>query len=230
MLTSPASGFPSAPGRRSALIALTWASWASLLLSGCMTAANIAQDLDNKARVSETQQGITLLRAHIHKLQAAGDPLGDYYYALGNSDGWITDVSDPKAITALFEKAAAKGSMDAKILLALMSATNEQMPGRLDYGKGPNKDLSKWEQGLARLLPLLQQQCSVRRLVVDEGRARTSYYSIAYDVWPEFRDGKHRQNAQGQWVLQVAQDPVRQKVWEDIHRQCPIPQFDWVKP
>ena len=45
----------------------------------------------------------------------------------------------------------------------------------------PSKDLAEWEQGLAQLLPLLQQQCSVRRLVVDEGRARTSYYSIAYE-------------------------------------------------
>lgn len=213
---------------RRALTGLAWAACASLLLGGCMTAANIAQDLDNKARVSETRQGITLLRAHIAKLQAAGDPLGDYYYALGNSDGWIKDVSDPAAITALFEKAAAKGSVDAKILLALMSATNEEMPGRLDYGMGPNKDLKQWEAGLERLLPLLQQQCSVRRLVVDEGRARTSYYSIAYKIWPQFRNGYYRHNADGSRTL--LKDPVRQKVWEDVHRQCPIPQFEWVQP
>ena len=124
MSTPPASSTPRhrLTALRRALTGLAWASCTSLLLSGCMTAAHIAQDLDNQARVSETKQGIALLRAHIARLQAAGDPLGDYYYALGNSDGWITDVSDPKAITALFEKAAAKGSMDAKILLALQLA------------------------------------------------------------------------------------------------------------
>ncbi|AOW15172.1 hypothetical protein LPB072_22555 [Hydrogenophaga crassostreae] len=207
---------------------MAWASCASLLLSGCMTAANIAQNLDNKARVSETQQGITVLRAHISKLQAAGDPLGDYYYALGNSDGWIKDVSDPKAITALFEKAAAKGSMDAKILLALQLVSDDALPGRLDYGHGPGKDLNKWEQGLAKLLPLLQQQCSVRRLVVDEGRAKTAYYPIAYEIWPHFRNGYYQYNADGTRTL--LKDPERQKIWEKLDRSCPIPEFEWVKP
>ncbi|QCB47743.1 hypothetical protein [Hydrogenophaga sp. PAMC20947] len=213
---------------RHALIGLAWVSCASLLLSGCMSAAHIAQNLDNQARISETTQGITLLRAHISKLQAAGDPLGDYYYALGNSDGWIADVSDPQAITALFEKAAAKGSMDAKILLALQLASDDALPGRLDYSHGPSKDLGKWEQGLGQLLPLVQQQCSVRRLVVDDGRARTSYYSIAYDVWPHFRNGYFQYNGDGSRVL--LKDPARQKLWEDIHRKCTIPQFEWIKP
>lgn len=231
MTTTPPDATRSVEPRRplhKTLSSLAWVAGISLMLGGCMSAAHLAQNLDNQARVSEAKQGIALLRAHIARLQAAGDPLGDYYYALGNSDGWITDVSDPKAITQLFEKAAAKGSMDAKILLALMSATNEEMPGRLDYGMGPNKDLKQWEAGLARLLPLLQQQCSVRRLVIDDGRALTSYYSIAYKIWPQFRNGYYRYNADGSRTL--LKDPARQKVWEDIDNQCPIPRNDWVKP
>ena len=233
MTTTPPDAARSVEPRRplhKTLASLAWVAGISLMLGGCMSAAHLAQSLDNQARVSETKQGIALLRAHIARLQVAGDPLGDYYYALGNSDGWITDVTDPKAITQLFEKAAAKGSMDAKILLALQLASDDALPGRLDYSHGPSENLVKWEQGLAQLLPLLKQQCSVRRLVVDEGRARTSYYSIAYEIWPFFRDGKHRQNAQGKWELLVAKDPARQKVWEDIHRQCPIPQFEWLQP
>ncbi len=229
MPTPPTASHFSPPARlRPTIKGLAWAACASLLLSGCMAAGHIAQNLDNQARVSETKQGITLLRAHISKLQAAGDPLGDYYYALGNSDGWITDVSDPKAITALFEQAAAKGSMDAKILLALQLATGEDRPGQLDDGMVPSRNLAEWEQGLTQLLPLLRQQCSVRRLVMDDGRARTSYYSVAYKIWPNFRNGYYRFNSDGSRTL--LKDPVRQKVWEDIHRQCPIPQFDWVQP
>ena len=223
-----ASRFRSSAQLRQTLKGFTWASCASLLLSGCMTAGHIAQSLDNQARVNETKQGIALLRAHISQLQAAGDPLGDYYYALGNSDGWIKDVSDPAAITSLFEKAAAKGSVDAKILLALMLASDDALPGRLDYSHGPSKDLNKWEQGLAKLLLLLQQQCSVRRLVVDEGRAKTAYYPIAYEIWPHFRNGYYQYNADGTRTL--LKDPERQKIWEKLDRSCPIPEFEWVKP
>lgn len=231
MTTTPPNATRSVEPRRplhKTLSSLAWVAGISLMLGGCMSAAHLAQSLDNQARVSETKQGIALLRAHIARLQAAGDPLGDYYYALGNSDGWITDVSDPKAITQLFEKAAAKGSMDAKILLALQLATGEDRPGQLDDGMVPSRDLAEWEQGLTQLLPLLRQQCSVRRLVMDDGRARTSYYSVAYKIWPNFRNGYYRYNPDGSRTL--LKDPARQKVWEDIHRQCPIPQFEWVQP
>jgi hypothetical protein len=54
-------------------------------------------------------------------------------------------VSDPKAITALFEKAAAKGSMDAKILLALQLASDDALPGRLD--DSPGHRAKTWAHG-----------------------------------------------------------------------------------
>ena len=201
---------------------------AGLVQTGCSTAVQAVDPVHISGQQRDFDKQTGILRQHMQALQARGDPLGDYYYALANSDGWIHDVTDPKAITALFEKAAAKGSMDAKILLALQVAMDELIPGQLDDGQGPGRDLAQWERGLAQLLPLLQQQCSARRLVLDMGKPRVRYYSIAYKVWPTFRDGRHTQNEQGQWVPYVPKDPTRQKVWESIHRSCSIPQNEWL--
>lgn len=205
----------------------------TLLQTSCMTGARIATKMENADRQKAYAQNITIFKQHIKALQDKGDPSGDYFYALGNSDGWIKDVKDPKEITALFEKAAAKGSMDAKILLALQETTSEAIPGQLDDGMGPRENLNAWESGLAKLLPLLQQQCYVRRLAVGDGilseaRPNEHYYSIAYKIWPTFRDGHHVKNEQGEYVLKVAKDPVRQKVWEDIHRNCKFPPAVWL--
>lgn len=193
----------------------------ALLQSGCAATSKAGQQRD-----FDKQTGI--LVKHMKALQAKGDPLGDYYYALANSDGWLKEVTDPKAITQLFEQAAAKGSMDAKILLALQEAMGEPIPGQLDLHQGPAGGLAQWELGLSKLLPLLQQQCSAKRLVLDMGKPRVRYYSIAYKVWPIFRDGRHSQNTQGGYDLLVAKNPDRQKVWEAVHRNCPIPQFEWL--
>lgn len=196
--------------------------------AGCMAPVQAVNAMEKSAAQRELDQGITVLRAHIKALQDKGDPLGDYFYALGNSDGWIEDVKDPAAITRLFEKAAAKGSMDAKILLALQLATSEPIPGQLDDSMGPRQNLPAWEAGLAQLLPLLQQQCYARRLVLDAGRPRVRYYSIAYKIWPTFRDGNSFKNKQGQWETVIPKISERQKVWEDIDRKCERPQTEWL--
>jgi hypothetical protein len=211
---------------RAAAVALSLC--ASLLLGGCMAPAHIATELEKSGNDKALKGGMAVLRQHIQTLQDKGDPLGDYFYALGNSDGWIKDVSDPQAITALFEKAAARGSMDAKILLALQKATSEPMPGQLDEGMGPRENLKAWEAGLAELLPLLQQQCYARRLVIGnapgdllgEQNPRVSYYPIAYKIWPTFRDGHHIQDAQKQWKLLIPKNPERQKLWKDLDDRC----------
>lgn len=199
----------------------------TLMFSACtaIEKAGFASDID---------KGRATLLLHVKTLQAAGDPLGDYFYALGNSDGWIKDVQGDEAITELFRKAAAKGSMDAKILLALQKATGEPVPGKLNEGMVPNKDLRLWEAGLAELLPLLQQQCYVRRLVVgsrDLGtdlRPHVTTYAVAYKIWPKFRDGRHVQDAQGNWVEVLEKDPARQKLWESLHKECKEPAELWL--
>ncbi|MDG5976318.1 hypothetical protein H010_13721 [Hydrogenophaga taeniospiralis CCUG 15921] len=218
------------PGPRAAALLLL-SLCASLLLGGCMAPAYIATELEKSGNDKALKGGMAVLRQHIQTLQDKGDPLGDYFYALGNSDGWIKDVSDPQAITALFEKAAAKGSMDAKILLALQKASSDPKPGELDTSHGPSGNLKAWEAGLAELLPLLQQQCYARRLVIGgpvlgDARPRVRYYSVAYYVWPEFRDGYYRLNPDGTRTL--LKDAKRQKLWEDIHRKCDRPQNEWL--
>lgn len=205
-----------------------WALGASaaLLLSACMAPAYVAMELEKIGNDRTLNKGTERLRQYIAKLQAEGDPQGDYYYALGNSDGWIEDVKDPQAITRLFEQAAAKGSMDAKILLALQEAMGQPKPGRLDYALTPRESLEGWESGLARLLPLLQQQCYARRLVVDQGRPKVDHYTIAYKVWPHFRNGYYRRNADGSRTL--LKDAERQKLWEGIDNQCPPPEREFL--
>ena len=194
--------------------------------TGCMTAAHVAMEVEKSSNTRQLNKSIAVLRQHIQTLQAQGDPLGDYFYALANSDGWIKDVTEPKAITELFERAAARGSMDAKILLALQEAMHEPVPGKLDYGQGPGDDLEQWERGLARLLPLVRQQCYVRRLVVDDGRPQVASYSIAYKVWPRFRNGYYRHNSDGTRTL--LKDAARQRLWEGIDDQCQRPLDQWL--
>lgn len=200
-----------------------------------MVPAMVATSLEKAGYSSDIDKGRAVLLHHVKTLQATGDPLGDYFYALGNSDGWIKDVQGDEAITELFRQAAAKGSMDAKILLALQKATSELVPGKLDKAKGPRGNLGAWEAGLAELLPLLQQQCFVRRLVVGSGRELTTEqrpyvatYAVAYDVWPEYRDGHSIQDAQGKWVRIIDKDPVREKLWRSLEDNCKQPAELWL--
>ncbi|MDO9505754.1 hypothetical protein, partial [Hydrogenophaga sp.] len=66
--------------------------------TGCMTAAHVAMEVEKATNSRQLENSMTVLRQHITTLQAQGDPLGDYFYALANSDGWIRDVTEPKAI------------------------------------------------------------------------------------------------------------------------------------
>ncbi|MEZ5663214.1 MAG: hypothetical protein R3E94_06740 [Burkholderiaceae bacterium] len=199
------------------------------LLGGCMVPAMIATSLEKAGFSSDIDKGRAILLHHVKTLQAAGDPLGDYFYALGNSDGWIQDVQGDEAITELFRKAAAKGSMDAKILLALQKATSRPVPGKLDEGMSPRGNVIAWEAGLAELLPLLQQQCYVRRLVVGsrdlgtEMRPQVTTYAVAYKIWPEFRDGHYVQDAQRKWVTILEKDAERHMLWLSLDDNCKQP-------
>ncbi|MDQ7747344.1 hypothetical protein [Hydrogenophaga pseudoflava] len=206
-------------------VALAGAAACALMLSACTA-------IEKAGYASDIDKGRAMLLHHVKTLQAAGDPLGDYFYALGNSDGWIKDVQDDEAITELFRQAAAKGSMDAKILLALQKATSRPVPGKLDEGMSPRGNVVAWEAGLAELLPLLQQQCYVRRLVVGsrdlgtELRPHVTTYAVAYKIWPTFRDGYYRNNQDGTRTL--LRDPERHKLWQALEDNCKQPADQWL--
>lgn len=197
-----------------------------------MVPAMVATSVEKAGYGSDIDKGRAVLLQHVKTLQAAGDPLGDYFYALGNSDGWIKDVQGDEAITELFRKAAAKGSMDAKILLALQKATSRPVPGKLDEGMSPRGNVVAWEEGLAGLLPLLQQQCYVRRLVVGsrdlgtELRPHVTTYAVAGKIWYHFRDGYYRNNADGTRTL--LKDPAREKLWDELDKYCKRPPDLWL--
>lgn len=215
---------------RPTLAATALATLLTTALAGCMAPVRAVDAIERSAAQREFDNAVIVLRAHIKALQDKGDPLGDYFYALGNSDGWITEVTDPKAITALFEKAAVKGSMDAKILLALQLATGEKVPGRLTYLKEPSRtSLDEWERGLALLEPLLREQCFARRLVVDTRTPTIAGYSISRMIWPKFRDGYYRYNNDGSRTF-LKGDSFRQKQWEDIDLNCTVPADKRVHP
>ena len=197
-----------------------------------MVPAMVATSIEKAGYSSDIDKGRAVLLHHVKTLQAAGAPPGDYFYALGNSDGWIKDVQGDEAITELFRKAAAKGSMDARILLALQKATSRPVPGKLDEGMSPRGNVISWEAGLAELLPLLQQQCYVRRLVVgsrDLGtdlRPHVTTYAVAYKIWPEFRDGYYRYNQDGTRTL--LRDPERHRLWQALEDNCKQPADVWL--
>ena len=79
--------------------------------------------LANRADQSSTRARIKALRAkqveYLQALQAQGDPLGDYLFALANAEGWIGEnrITDPVRIRDLYRAAAENGSSDAMIAL-----------------------------------------------------------------------------------------------------------------
>lgn len=67
-----------------------------------------AMHLANVADQSSTSKRAAALwdrqRENVRELQARGDPMGDYLYALGNAQGWIKDTSDPIEIRDLLKR------------------------------------------------------------------------------------------------------------------------------
>jgi TPR repeat protein len=105
---------------------VAWAALgaASVGLSGCqllaapvvgaMTLANV---MDQRSQNRHAKRIWYDERAYVKTLQANGDPLGDYLYAIGNAQGWIKDTRDPVEIVGWLQKAADRGSSDAMIML-----------------------------------------------------------------------------------------------------------------
>lgn len=93
-------------------------------LGGCSSVVQSTIGAANQMDQSRDRQKISgLLGDHIREvkqMQAQGNPMGDYLWAYANERGLIPDEEkDPERITAMYQAAADKGSVDARVRLAL---------------------------------------------------------------------------------------------------------------
>ncbi len=202
-----------------------------LLISGCqlvalpvVTAMHVANVMDQKSVGAKADKLWEQQRANVRELQANGDPMGDYLYALGNAQGWIEEVKDPQKIVEIFEKAIAEGSGDAQLALGVYYFVGK-VP--FPYGSAnnsiglPERDR---ERGLQLVREGLKSQCSYAQPIVNarSNRACMKYYSAAYDIWPTYRDGLSRQNENGQWETVVSKNPALADEWRKIDEACEV--------
>ena len=87
----------------------------------------------NQIDQSRDRQRLTgLLGDHIlevKRMQAQGNPMGDYLWVYANENGLIPDAEKtPERITAMYQAAADKGSADARLRLALRKFNNGAVP------------------------------------------------------------------------------------------------------
>lgn len=105
-------------------------SWAviglciSAFLSGCGTVVGGTIAAANQIDQSRDQSRMNSLVAqhldNIKALQAKGDPLGDYLWAEANENKLFENpIQDPQELKALYQIAADKGSIDARIVLGV---------------------------------------------------------------------------------------------------------------
>jgi hypothetical protein len=87
------------------------------MVAGTFTAANQLDQARDKARRND------LAAQHLDDIkqrQAKGDPLGDYLWAEANEKQIVPNaIQDPATIRRLYQVAADKGSVDAKLVLAV---------------------------------------------------------------------------------------------------------------
>lgn len=185
-----------------------------------MNLANVADEhaAGNRARVLWDQQ-----REYVRRLQDHGDPMGDYLYALGNAQGWITDTSDPARIRDLLAKAAQEGSSDAHIVLGIFYFSGV-VPGR-DVRPYPVRlpiEQQNRELGLDLIHDGIKVRCTYAEPVVDAYSNRTyiRYVSGASWVWPIFRDGRSAIDKAGHFYPLIEKDASREKEWHELDQRC----------
>jgi hypothetical protein len=87
------------------------------MVGGTITSANkVDQTLDRTRRNNLVDQHLE----EIKKLQTEGNPLGDYLWVEANELGMVQDpVQDRQQLTEMYQAAAARGSIDASIVVGV---------------------------------------------------------------------------------------------------------------
>lgn len=193
-----------------------------ILGAPAVTAMHLAnvQDRANTGRRAEKlwdQQ-----RQNVRDLQAEGNPMGDYLYALGNLQGWIDDTKDPIKIRDLLEKAAGNGSSDANIVLGIFYFSGV-VPDRFTNTpiKLP-KELRDRDLGLRLIREGIAVRCTYAEPAVDVygNRAYMRYVSGAEWIWLRYRDGVYERDASGHYFATLEKNPGQEKIWHDIDIKC----------
>lgn len=97
---------------------------ANIFLAGCETIVNSTIATANRIDQARDQERRSdLLAQHlddIRALQVKGDPLGDYLWAEANDNKIVKNaIQNPETIQQLYEVAADRGSVDARLVLAI---------------------------------------------------------------------------------------------------------------
>lgn len=110
------------------------------MVGGTITTANrVDQALDRTRRSNLVEQHLE----EIQKLQAEGNPLGDYLLVEANELGMVPDpVRDRQRLSELYQAAAAKGSVDAMIVVGIRVFNEGDYPVVLRTYKEFAKDLA----------------------------------------------------------------------------------------
>ncbi|NML31738.1 hypothetical protein [Paraburkholderia antibiotica] len=188
-----------------------------------MTAMHVANVADQHAAGKRAEKLWDQQLAEMREMQARGDPMGDYLYALGNAQGWITDTSDPLKIRDLLAKAAQEGSSDAKIVLGIYyfrGVVPSSFVGMRVVWLPDN--LVDHQRGLQLIREGMRVRCTYAEPVVSgySNRSYLRYVSAADEIWPSFRDGQYRRDAAGNYVTILEKNPRLEKEWHDLDTQC----------
>ncbi len=141
---------------------------ALVFLVGCQTTAptpSARDKADPAPHSNRTEDILADYQRAVKSLQAQGDPLGDYLWAKVNEDKKVdAPINDPALIKKMVADAAARGSIDAQVLLAVRRFQEAATPNfRIADGQfmpGPSE--AQWRPALESLDKASQQQCFYR--------------------------------------------------------------------
>ncbi len=179
------------------------------LLSGCETAVNttigVANKIDHARDRSRYKDLLVEYLQSIKILQAKGDPLGDYLWTRANEDKMVDNpITDPKVIKQMYEAAAAKGSVDARLELGLRrfregaSFQGDKRNLRSWDGKqwvGGDQELLAhepiWKDGASQIEAASKTRCFYWEPYIFPPHQKQCLTPVvpAREMWPKFRDG-----------------------------------------
>jgi hypothetical protein len=206
---------------------VVWAALgaASVGLSGCQLLAapvagamTLANAVDQRSQNRHAKRIWDDERARVKTLQANGDPMGDYLYAVGNAEGWIQDTSDPVRIVELLRKAADKGSDDATIVLGLYYF-NAVMPLGIKAKRLPEDRVDR-VLGEKLIRAGVARHCAYSEPRAGRDAVRLVDISAARWMVMVYTNGYEEMTRSGNRKMSIPKNPVLEQAWREIDDRC----------